>query len=44
MVGETGSGKTTLLQALAAKLDKDLRVGHDLAYVLLVPFCMNNVI
>jgi len=27
LLGPPGSGKTTLLQALAAKLDRDLRVG-----------------
>jgi ABC-type multidrug transport system ATPase subunit len=30
LLGPPGSGKTTLLQALAGKMDKDLRVCHHL--------------
>ncbi|RDY09363.1 Pleiotropic drug resistance protein 2, partial [Mucuna pruriens] len=35
LLGPPRSGKTTLLQALAGKLDKDLRVGHPLATFLI---------
>jgi len=37
LLGPPRSGKTTLLQALAGKLDRDLRVGHPLA-----PFLRND--